>query len=167
MSSALIQPICSNDQTNSIRAVVRRIGSVQFAATLEARIAAPLLSVFDFIVAEDVLPKVLTGYGLLPAVVRSSGNTGPWDQPGSARTVHLADGSTAREQVTAYERPVYFAYARAALSGSVATHSLPEALNSARTVSIVATIVLTGALKNSRRWLTRYFSSRRCASAST
>jgi hypothetical protein len=43
-------------------------------------------------------------------VVRTSGNTGPWDQPGSARTVHLADGSTAREQVTAYERPVYFAY---------------------------------------------------------
>lgn len=51
-----------------------------------------------------------TGYGLLPAVVRTSGNTGPWDRPRSARTVHLADGSTARERVTAYERPVYFAY---------------------------------------------------------
>ena len=67
-------------------------------------------TVFDFITAEDVLPKVLTGYGLLPAVVRTSGNTGPWDRPGSARTVHLADGTTAREQVTAYERPKHFAY---------------------------------------------------------
>jgi hypothetical protein len=89
---------------------VRRIGSLQIAATLEVRIAAPLLPVFDFVVAEDVLPKVLTGYGLLPAVVRTSGNTGPWDQPGSVRTVHLAEGSTAREQVTAYERPTCFAY---------------------------------------------------------
>jgi hypothetical protein len=96
--------------TISIREGVRRIGTVQIAAILEARIAAAALLVFDFVAAEEVLPKVLTGYGLLPAVVRTSGNTGPWDQPGSARTVHLADGSTAREQVTAYERPVYFAY---------------------------------------------------------
>ena len=41
-----------------------------------------------FVTAEDVLPKVLTGYGLLPAVVRTSGNTGPWDHPQSVRTVH-------------------------------------------------------------------------------
>lgn len=53
---------------------------------------------------------MLTGYNLLPAVVRTSGNTGPWDQPGSSRTVHLADGTTAREQVTDYDRPRYFAY---------------------------------------------------------
>ena len=36
--------------------------------------------------------------------------TGPWDQPGSARTVHLADGTTARERVTDCTRPSYFAY---------------------------------------------------------
>jgi hypothetical protein len=95
---------------NSIREGVRRIGGIQIAATLETRVAGAALPVFDFVAAEDVLPKVLTGYGLLPAVVRTSGNTGPWDLPGSARTVHLADGGTAREQVTAYERPVYFAY---------------------------------------------------------
>lgn len=66
--------------------------------------------VFAFIAAEDVLPKVLTGYGPLPAVVRTSKNTGPWDQPGSARIVHLADGNTAREQVTFYNAPHRFAY---------------------------------------------------------
>jgi hypothetical protein len=66
--------------------------------------------VFAFIAAEDVLPKVLTGYGPLPAVVRTSRNTGPWDQPGSARIVHLADGNTAREQVTHYDAPHHFAY---------------------------------------------------------
>lgn len=96
--------------TNSIRKSVRRIGSTLIAATLDVHIAAAEAPVFDFVAAEDVLPKVLTGYGLLPGVVRTSGNTGPWDQPGSARTVHLADGNTAREQVTAYEQPVYFAY---------------------------------------------------------
>jgi len=66
--------------------------------------------VFDFVAAEDVLPKVLTGYGLLPGVVRTSGTTRPWDQPGAVRNVHLADGTTACEQVTAYERLRYFAY---------------------------------------------------------
>jgi len=64
---------------------------------------------FDVVVAEDVLPKVLTRYRLVP-VVGTSGNTGPWDQPGSVRTVHLAGGASAREKVTAFERPTYFAY---------------------------------------------------------
>ncbi|MEI7447551.1 MAG: SRPBCC family protein [Burkholderiales bacterium] len=65
---------------------------------------------FAFIAAEDVLPKVLTGYGPLPAVVRTSDHTGPWDVPGSARIVHLADGSTVREQVTLVDAPGRFAY---------------------------------------------------------
>ena len=67
-------------------------------------------AVFRFIAAEDVLPKVLTGYGPLPAVVGTSQNTGPWDRPGSARLIHLADGSTVREQVTHYDGPRFFAY---------------------------------------------------------
>ncbi len=71
---------------------------------------APPVRAFDLIAAEDVLPKVLTGYGPLPAVTRTSGNTGPWDVPGSQRLVHLADGSTVREEVTRYERGTRFAY---------------------------------------------------------
>ena len=97
----------------SFRKSVRRIGSTLIAATLDVYIAAAEAPVFDFVAAEDVLPKVLTGYGLLPGVVRTSGNTGPWDQPGSVRTVHLADGNTAREQVTAYEQPYTSPTARA------------------------------------------------------
>src|SRR5690606_27259044 len=65
---------------------------------------------FDFVVAADVLPKVLTGYGPLPAVIGTSNQTGPWDQPGSSRTVHLQDGSTVLEQVTGFQRPHHFDY---------------------------------------------------------
>jgi len=65
---------------------------------------------FAAIVREDILPEVLTGYGPLPAVVGTSDRTGPWNHPGSARLVHLADGTTVREQVTHYDRPGHFAY---------------------------------------------------------
>ena len=58
------------------------------AATLMFSVGAKIVPVFDFIVPEDVLPKVLTGYGLLPGVVRTSGNTGPWDSPGSPAHPH-------------------------------------------------------------------------------
>lgn len=95
---------------NSKQKSVQRLADGSIAATLEAFIAARREPTFDFVTAEGVLPKMLTGYQLLPAVVRTSGNTGPWDRPGSARTVHLADGTTAREEVTAYEVPRYFAY---------------------------------------------------------
>lgn len=85
-------------------------GRYEVSITRSAVIPGAPDRVFAFIAAEDVLPKVLTGYGPLPAVVRTSGNTGPWDQPGSERVVHLADGSTAREQVTRYAAPADFAY---------------------------------------------------------
>jgi Polyketide cyclase / dehydrase and lipid transport len=80
------------------------------AATLTFNVPSEIANVFDFVAAEDVLPKVLTRYGFLPGVFRTSGHTGPWDKPGSSHTVHLADGTTTREQVTPYERPKYFSY---------------------------------------------------------
>ena len=95
--------------SQAISQSIKKTGK-KVAATLEIDIKAPVEAIFDFVAAEDVLPKVLTGYGLLPAVVRTSGNTGAWDKPGSSRTVHLADNSTSREQVTDYKRPGYFAY---------------------------------------------------------
>ena len=67
-------------------------------------------AVFSFIAAEDVLPKVLTGYGPLPAVVKTSENTGPWTVVGSARLIQLADNTTVREQLTHYEPSKRFAY---------------------------------------------------------
>lgn len=82
----------------------------EVAITRSAVIPGTPAQVFSFVAAEDVLPKVLTGYGPLPAVVGTSGNTGPWDKPGSARIVHLADQTTAREEVTQYAAPEHFAY---------------------------------------------------------
>jgi hypothetical protein len=82
----------------------------EVSITRQAVIPGTPEAVFNFIAAEDVLPKVLTGYGPLPAVVKTSGNTGPWSVPGSARLNHLADGSTVREQVTHYDPSKYFAY---------------------------------------------------------
>jgi hypothetical protein len=78
--------------------------------TREVIVPGRIGDVFDFIAAEDVLPKILTGYGLLPGVAGTSDISGPWDQPGSHRLVHLADGSTVHEGLTDYDRPSYFAY---------------------------------------------------------
>lgn len=82
----------------------------EVSITRRAVISGSPEAVLAFITAEDVLPKVLTGYGPLPAVVRTSGHTGNWDIPGSARVVHLADGTSVREQLTHYVSPPQFAY---------------------------------------------------------
>jgi hypothetical protein len=66
---------------------------------------------FDTVVAEDVLPKVLHRWGPIPAVVGTRDLTGPWSVPGSERTVVLDDGSTARERLLVWERPRRFEYA--------------------------------------------------------
>ena len=84
--------------------------SHEISITRQAIISGSSETVFNFIAAEDVLPKVLTGYGPLPAVVKTSGNTGPWTVNGSARLIHLADGSTVREQLTQYDPSTRFAY---------------------------------------------------------
>jgi len=84
--------------------------SLDVAITLKTFYPAPRADVFGFIVAEDVLPKILTGFGPLPAVVGTAERTGPWDQPGSSRKVILKDGSTVREAVTDHVTGSYFAY---------------------------------------------------------
>jgi hypothetical protein len=80
------------------------------AVTREIFVPGGIADVFDFVAGEDVLPKILTGYGLVPAVAFTSGVSGPWHEVGSHRIVHLADGSTAEERVTQYDRASYFAY---------------------------------------------------------
>jgi hypothetical protein len=80
------------------------------AITRTFLVPGKIQEVFDFVAAEGVLPEVLTGFGLVPGVVSTSDVTGPWDTPGSSRTVHLAGGSTAHEEVKEYSRPSYFAY---------------------------------------------------------
>ena len=87
-----------------------RADRLKVAVTREVFISHAIQDVFDFVAAEDVLPKILTGYGMVPGVASTSDISGPWDRPGSHRVVHLADGSTANEGVTHYDRPSYFAY---------------------------------------------------------
>jgi len=65
---------------------------------------------FDTVVAEDVLPKVLRRWGPIPGVVGTRDHTGPWTTPGSERTVVLEDGTTARESLLVWERPSRFQY---------------------------------------------------------
>jgi Polyketide cyclase / dehydrase and lipid transport len=100
---AAIQPVDSKSSEGPMR-------SHEISITRQAIIEGTPEQVFNFIAAEDVLPKVLTGYGPLPAVVKTSENTGPWTVPGSARLIHLADNSTVREQVTHFEPSKRFAY---------------------------------------------------------
>ena len=66
--------------------------------------------VFDVVVAEDVLPRVLHRWGPIPAVSGTRDLTGPWDTPGSERIVLLEDGNTVRERVLRWERPQRFEY---------------------------------------------------------
>jgi hypothetical protein len=84
------------------------MGTVGCAAIRNAVIDVERL--FDVVVAEDVLPKVLHRWGPIPAVTGTRDLTGSWDTPGSSRTVVLGDGNTAREQVLRWERPHRFAY---------------------------------------------------------
>src|SRR4051812_27662198 len=88
----------------------KRAARLDVEVTRQIFVPGRVEDVFDFIAAEDVLPKILTGYGLVPGVASTSDISGPWDQPGSHRIVHLLDGSTVNERITAYNRPSYFAY---------------------------------------------------------
>ncbi len=98
------------DVRSAINAQHRRDTRLEIAVTREIFIPHAIQDVFDFVAAEDVLPKILTGYGLVPGVASTSDISGPWDQPGSHRIVHLGDGSTLAEGLTDYDRPSYFAY---------------------------------------------------------
>lgn len=64
---------------------------------------------FDVIAPID-LPRIFLRFGPIPAVVRTRDQTGPWSAVGESRVVELADGSSAPERLTAYERPAHFGY---------------------------------------------------------
>jgi hypothetical protein len=80
------------------------------AASAAALYDAPRERVFAIVTDEGVLPEVLRGLGPIPAVTHTSELTGPWDVPGSQRRVHLADGSSAHEQLTVRRPPEWFGY---------------------------------------------------------
>jgi hypothetical protein len=73
-------------------------------------VRAPLERAFDTLSAEDVLPTLLHRYLVVPGVTGTTDVSGPWDQPGRSRMVELSGGGSVHEEITAYERPRYFAY---------------------------------------------------------
>ena len=80
-----------------------------YSASVQTDIAAPQAAAFECIVPVD-LTSVFTGYGPLPAVVGTCDQTGGWDAAGQTRTVLLAGGSSAHEQITEYTHPSHFSY---------------------------------------------------------
>jgi hypothetical protein len=80
------------------------------ACSLDRELPVRVEAAFDTVVAQDVLPYVLHRVGPVPAVAGTRELTGPWDTPGSTRTVELDNGQTVRETVTVWLRPVRFEY---------------------------------------------------------
>jgi hypothetical protein len=88
------------------------------AVTVEAEAGASLASAFSTI-APIELEKIFRGFGPLPAVTGTREQTGGWDHVGATRVVELGDGSEARERLTAYEAPTYFAYRLSGFTGAI------------------------------------------------
>jgi polyketide cyclase/dehydrase/lipid transport protein len=83
------------------------------ATTVTCSIAVPRRQLYAWLVPGvfyNELHTVIRDAAGLAGVAKTSGTTGPWDKPGSYRTVHLSDGNTLREEVTAATTPDYFAY---------------------------------------------------------
>lgn len=78
--------------------------------TLERELSVPVERAFDTVAAEDVLPHVLHRVGRVPGVKATRDLTGPWDTPGSSRTVVLENGETLQETLQVWLRPLRFEY---------------------------------------------------------
>ncbi|MDP1872650.1 SRPBCC family protein [Phenylobacterium sp.] len=71
------------------------------SAQVTTAATAPLAQVWAVFVPIDLAEVFPKGSGPIPAVLRTGGQTGAWDVVGSARQVHLADGSAVREEILA------------------------------------------------------------------
>lgn len=89
-----------------------------FSVSLKSTANAPINKTFEIIVPIDV-PTIMPGYGPLPAVTGIEAQTGAWDAVGQTRTIRLADGTCAREEITLYEAPHRFGYTVSAWSGAL------------------------------------------------
>lgn len=93
---------------------------VSIATTVTASIAAPRRAFYDWLILgvfTDELDTILRDAPGFPGVTRTSGTTNLWNVPGATRIVHLSDGTSSRETVTAASAPDYFAYRLTEFSG--------------------------------------------------
>jgi len=86
--------------------------------TVHVHVRVPIEPLFAWFIPIK-LESIFHRFGPVPAVAGTSEQSGPWDTPGSSRTVHLGDGSTARERVTGCAAPDEFAYRVGEFSNSV------------------------------------------------
>ena len=71
------------------------------SATVKTSAAVPLSTIWETFV-EVGLPEVFPrSKGPVPAVLGTSGQEGRWDVVGRSRSVHLSDGATVHEEITA------------------------------------------------------------------
>lgn len=87
---------------------------VEVSATANQQLGHTFLAI-----APIDLTTIFTGHLGLPAVVDTTDQVGGWNTEGETRTVHLADGSTAREHLTHYDLPNGFGYTVSDFSGSL------------------------------------------------
>jgi Polyketide cyclase / dehydrase and lipid transport len=87
-----------------------------FSATLETDVMAPQARAFECIAPIDLF-SIFVGYGPLPAVTGTTNQTGGWDAAGQTRVVLFSDGNSARETLTHYRHPTYFAYTVSSFTG--------------------------------------------------
>jgi hypothetical protein len=71
---------------------------------------AEVATAFDEVLALELPVLFSRRYAAIPPIARVSGQSGPWTTPGQTRTIHLADGGSMREELTAVERPERFTY---------------------------------------------------------
>ena len=88
------------------------------ATTVETILSVPREQAFLGIVPID-LRSIFTGFGPLPAVTGITDQVGGWDAAGQTRSVTLSDGSSAREELTQYEKPRYFSYTVSGFTGTL------------------------------------------------
>jgi hypothetical protein len=88
------------------------------SSVVETIVLVGTTTAFDRVVPID-LTSIFRGYSLLPAVISIQAQTGDWDAIGQTRTVHLSDGSHAKEWLTDYQEPNYFAYVVSDFSGAL------------------------------------------------
>jgi hypothetical protein len=91
-------------------------GAPGVTAEVSGHVAGSPEAVFELFQAIDVT-TILTGFGPLPAVASVTNPTGRWDEPGQERTLHLADGSSLCERMTAVDPARSFSYELDQISG--------------------------------------------------
>lgn len=96
----------------------RKISVKGITRVAHIEISSPVEEVFAYISAEESLPKFLKRYGPIHGIARWESHKGPWAFEGAYRTLHFEGGDTLREELIAFQPPVYFAYSISEFSSS-------------------------------------------------